>query len=53
MNDVLQLIAVGIAGVTGVLWLLMDHADRRRRRDFDRHMREALRLVNDDGADRG
>ena len=48
MTDFLQMVAVSIAGLTGLLWLMLDVAERRRRRDFDQHAREALRLVNGD-----
>ena len=44
MTDLLNVTAVAIALITGVLWLLLDLAEQRRRRRFEEHTRQALRV---------
>ena len=45
MTTALGTAALVIAAVTGLLWLLLDLAARRRQRDFDRHVEDSLRQV--------
>lgn len=45
MTAVLNVAAVAIALITGLLWLVLDRAEQRRRRRWEEHTEQALRVA--------